>query len=70
MIFFFNSFIPEITFSVALTQLQPHHVYSTLERRGNGCFHVVSTLNTGGVFVGRKTQQSYAELIQPKIRNT
>ena len=23
-----------------------HHVYSTLKRRGNGCFHVVSTWNT------------------------
>ena len=31
--FFFNSFIPEITSSVALTQLKPHHVYSKLERR-------------------------------------
>ena len=32
--------------------LQTHHVYSTLKRRGNDCFHVVSTWNTRGVFVG------------------
>ena len=32
--------------------LQTHHVYSTLKRRGNDRFHVVSTSNTRGVFVG------------------
>ena len=31
--------------------LQTHHVYSTLKRRGNGLFHIVSTWNTRGVFV-------------------
>ena len=34
-----------------LTSLQTHHVYSTLKRRRNGRFHVVSTRNTRGVFV-------------------
>ena len=32
--------------------LQTHHVDSTLKRRGNGRFHVVSTWNRRGVFVG------------------
>ena len=32
--------------------LQTLHVYSTLKRRGNIRFHVVSTWNTRGVFVG------------------
>ena len=35
-----------------VTYLQTHHVDSTLKRRGNGRFHVVSTLNPSGVFVG------------------
>ena len=30
--------------------LQTHHAYSTLKRRGNGRFHVVSTWNTRGLF--------------------
>ena len=34
------------------TSLQTHHVNSTLKRRGNGRFHVVSTWNSRGVFVG------------------
>ena len=34
------------------TYLQTHHVYSTLKRRGNNHFHVVSTWNICGVFVG------------------
>ena len=29
-----------------------HHVYSTLKRRGNDRFHLVSTWNARGVFVG------------------
>ena len=33
--------------------LQTHHVDSTLKQRGNGRFHVVSTWNPRGVFVGR-----------------
>ena len=32
--------------------LQTLHQYSTLKRRGNGRFHVVSTWNTREVFVG------------------
>ena len=32
--------------------LQTNHVYSTLKRRGNNLFHVVSTWNTPGVFLG------------------
>ena len=32
--------------------LQTHHVYSTLKRRGNDRFNVVSTWNARGVFVG------------------
>ena len=35
-----------------LTTLQTHYVYSTLKRRGNSRFHVVSTWNTHGVFLG------------------
>ena len=35
-----------------VTYLQTHHVDSTLKRRGNGRFHVVSTLNLSGVFAG------------------
>ena len=33
--------------------LQTHHVDSTLKRRGNSRFHVVSTWNPRGVFVGK-----------------
>ena len=36
----------------AESTLQTHHVYSTLKRRGSGRFHVVSTWNTRGMFVG------------------
>ena len=35
-----------------LPSLQTHHVDSTLKRRGNGRFRVVSTWNPRGVFVG------------------
>ena len=34
------------------------HVYSTLERRGNDRFHVVSTWNPHGVFVGLQVTSS------------
>ena len=37
---------------LTVTVLQTHHVDSTLKRRGNGRFHVVSTWNPRGVFVG------------------
>ena len=33
------------------TSLKTDHVYSTLKLRENGCFHVVSTWDTRGVFV-------------------
>ena len=35
------------------TSLQTHHMDSTLKRRGNDRFHVVSTWNPRGVFVGK-----------------
>ena len=31
--------------------LQSHHLYSSLKRFGNDRFHVISTWNTGGLFV-------------------
>lgn len=39
-----------------------HHVNSTLKRRGNDCFHVVSTWNTRGVFVGNLKPLMYHEM--------
>ena len=33
-------------------QLQTHHMDSTLKRRGNGRFHIVSMWNSRGVFLG------------------
>ena len=44
-------------FQIACAQLihitlQTHHVDSTLKRHGNDHFHVVSTWNPRGVFVG------------------
>ena len=49
-----------------LRTLQTHHVYSTLKRRGNGRFHVVSIWNTRGVcrevvlkLVGDKVKQFF-----------
>ena len=39
-------------FYEAVLTLQTYHVYSTLKRRGNVRFYVVSTWNTRGVFVG------------------
>ena len=43
--------------------LQIHHVDSTLKRRGNGHFYVVSSWNPRGVFVGNMTK-SYFKLLQ------
>ena len=43
---------PRIADRVKVNSLQTHHVCSTLKRRGNARFHVVSTWNTHGVFVG------------------
>ena len=39
---------------------QPHHINSTLQRRGNGRFHVVSTWKTYGVFVELHVKGSYS----------
>ena len=39
--------------SITKAPLQTHHVYSTLKRRGNGRFHVLSTWNTRSMFVGQ-----------------
>ena len=41
-----------IMFEFVSFTLQTHHVDSTLKQRGNGCFHVVSTWNPRGGFVG------------------
>ena len=43
-----------VFFFVLATALQTHHVDSTLKRRGNGRFHVVSTWNRRGVFAERR----------------
>ena len=40
------------------TTLQTHYMDSTLKRRGNDRFHVVSTLNPRGVFIGYVCQSS------------
>ena len=37
----------------AAITLQTHHVYFTLKQRESGRFHVVSTWNTRGMFVGK-----------------
>ena len=56
-----------ITDNEILPTLQTHHVYSTLKRRGNDRFHVSSTWNTLGVFVGNYVvaykKQSLQELV-------
>ena len=52
-----------------MTSLQTHHVYSTLKRRGNDRFHVISTWNTRGVFVGsiKETRKSKKRLSMQTI---
>ena len=40
------------------TTLQTHYMDSTLKRRGNDRFHVLSTWNPRGVFVGYVCQLS------------
>ena len=45
-----NRLIVKLT--IRINTLQTHHVDSTLKRRGNDRFHVVSTWNPRGVFVG------------------
>ena len=39
--------------------LKTHHVYSTLKRRGNYSFHVVSTWNICGVFAVKHIQKIF-----------
>ena len=46
-----SPFFAKCIHSLSMTP-QTHHVYSTLKRRGNNRFRVVSTWNTRGVFVG------------------
>ena len=43
--------------------LQTHHAYSTLKRRGNGRFHVVSTWNIRCVFVGTQHEMFHKQVI-------
>ena len=40
-------------FGISKATLQTQQVYSTLKRRGNGRFHVVSTWNPRDVFIGK-----------------
>ena len=40
---------------------QTHHVCSTLKQRENGRFHVVSTWNKRGVFLGLMVSRTYVE---------
>ena len=44
----------QCTFQLEITEnaLQTHHVYFTLQRRGNNGFQIVLTWNTRGVFIG------------------
>ena len=51
----------------ALETLQTHHVDSTLKRRGNGRFHVISTWNPREVFVGKDLTFRYI-IISEKIK--
>ena len=45
-----KTYLPKNLFEL----LQTHHLYSTLKRRGDGHFHVVSTWNTRGVSVNQR----------------
>ena len=47
--------------------LQTHHVDSMLKRRGNGRFHVVSTWNPRGAFVGVLHKSSWEKLLATDI---
>ena len=46
-----NHFFLPFSDTPATTMLQTHHMHSTLRRRGNDRFRVVSTWNTRGVFL-------------------
>ena len=48
--------------SEGVTSLQTLHVYSTLKRRGIGRFHVISTWNTRGMFVGLLEGGTYFDM--------
>ena len=56
--------------------LQTHLVYSTLKRRGNGCFHVASTWNIHGAFVEYRKNKtlmyfsSQPHSLQPNLQTT
>ena len=52
----------DINISIRILNLQTHHVYSTLKRRRNGRFHLISTWNTRVVFVGNCDYQIYERL--------
>ena len=51
-----TKFIAQCVYGIPICKqvptLQTHHVDSTLKRHGNDCFHIVSTWNPRGVFVG------------------
>ena len=55
-----------------MATLQTHHVDSTLKRCGNGRFHVVSTWNPRGVFVGKyhRVVVWYSQAMRLKIRSS
>ena len=47
-----NAFFQLVSPCLTISAPQTHHVYSTLKRRGNDRFYVVSSWNTRLVFVG------------------
>ena len=59
-------FITKLAICRSAITLQTHHVHSTLKRCGNGRFHVVSTWNTHGVFVGNAHIKHKTSLIKNK----
>ena len=52
-----------------LWTLQTHHVDSTLKRRGNDRFHVISTRNPRGVFVGEFLQLQMKQTLSSVQKN-
>ena len=48
----FSENLMKWSYKIENSALQTHHVDFTLKRRGNGRFHIVSTWNPRGVFVG------------------
>ena len=47
-----NKIVTAESFLILLHSLQTHHMYSTVKRRGNEHFYVVSAWNTRGLFAG------------------